>query len=433
MAVGLSAFALLPAAAEAEPTSTEHGVNRDKLAKQAERVVEKKRGIDVIKISRCSPSKRKGKLDYSKWICYWRAEGRWPGDVPYHCAGDARWKRKGNRWIVDRCNNRMQPMAPLLDVPNPHPTFGYNDDWIFEDPRAFDMAAETGSQVARTGVSWAGVEPERGAYNWWSLDRMYERLLERGQRPLWALMVAPCWAQGDPGRCDTAHPAPRHYDAYADFAVKVAQRYPQSAGIEVWNEPNYPRFWGGWPDAELYSKMLKQTADAIHAQAPGMPVVSGGLSPHADSDRNAIGFSNFLDAMYRHGGAQAADAIGIHPYPGVGPSQDYIGDVRVYLGKVQRVLAKHGDSATPLWATEFGVSTTGPHAFDAGHQARAIIELYELFRRVHKIDLAIVHRFVEDPGLAGREAGFGVVSENFVPKPAYCALAAVRSARAGAC
>ena len=94
----------------------------------------------------------------------------------------------------------------------------------------------------------------------------------------------------------------------------------------------------------MYAKMLKEVASAVHAQAPGMPVVSAGFSPHADTDNNAIGFSNFLDKLYKFGAAQQADAIGIHPYPGVGPAQDYIGDVRVYLGKIQQVLARNGDS-----------------------------------------------------------------------------------------
>ena len=77
-------------------------------------------------------------------------------------------------------------------------------------------------------------------------------------------------------------------------------------------------------------------------------------------------------------------------------------------------------------ADEFGVSTTGPHAFEAGHQGRALVELYELLRRVHKVDLAIVHRFVEDPGLGGREGGFGVLGKNLSPKPAFCDLARLR-------
>jgi hypothetical protein len=403
-------FAVAPASAS-KPGGTEHGVNRAKLAKKAEKVIEERNGIELRKISRCGPKKRKGRLDFSKWVCEWRAEGMWPGQVPYHCAGKALWKRQNGRWRVERCKNTKQPMAPLLDVPNPHPIFGYNDNWIFHGNHALDLLDQGGGQVARTSLAWWGVEGNQGSYNWYGSDQLYDRLQDRGIKPLWVIVEAPCWAQPNPGGCQSGNnqlrPAPQYYDEMAKFAVAAAKRYPDSVGIEVWNEPN-------------------TVADALHQQAPGMPVVSAGLSPHADTDNNAIGFSNFLDKMYQFGAAQQADAIGIHPYPGVGPAQDYIGDVRVYLGKVQNVLAKYNDSATPFWATEFGVSMTGPHAFEIGHQARALTELYDLFRHVNRVDLAVVHRFVEDPGLPGREGGFGVLHQNLNPKPAYCALTELR-------
>jgi hypothetical protein len=420
----------VPFATASRPGDTEHGVDRSKLALKAERVIEERNGIEVLKISRCGPKKRKGRLDFSKWVCEWRAEGVWPGEIQYHCAGKAVYKRKQRRWRVDRCNNRLQPVAPLLDSPNPHPVFGYNDNWIFKSERELTLLEDAGGQVARTSLAWFGVEGTKGSYRWYGVDELYQRLLARGIRPLWVLIDAPCWAQPNPGACNSGNsqlrPAPQHYDEMADLAVEVARRYPESVGIEVWNEPNYPKFWGGWPEPDKYAKMLKEVATAMHARAPGMPVVSGGLSPHADSDRNAIGFSNFLDKMYKFGAAQQADAIGIHPYPGVGPSQDYIRDVRVYLGKVQNVLAAYDDSDTPLWATEFGVSTTGPHAFEAGHQGRALLELYDLMRHVHKVELAVVHRFIEDPGLGGREGGFGVLSKGLDPKPAFCDLSRLR-------
>ena len=136
------------------------------------------------------------------------------------------------------------------------------------------------------------------------------------------LLDAPCCAQADPGACaggkDELHPAPEHYDEFAEFAVAAAKRYPDSIGFEVWNEPNYPLLLGWAARARRdYAKMLKTVADALHSQAPGMTVVSAGLSPHADTDTSgSIGFRDFLIEMYEHGAAQKADAIGIHPYPG---------------------------------------------------------------------------------------------------------------------
>jgi hypothetical protein len=171
--------------------------------------------------------------------------------------------------------------------------------------------------------------------------------------------------------------------------------------------------------------MLSSAAAQVHAAVPSMPVVSGGLSPHGENDGGAIGFRAFLERLYELGAAQRADAIGIHPYPGVGPTEDYVAAVRIQLGKIQIVMQKAGDSA-PLWATEYGVSTSGEHAFSPAAQGPALAELYEIFRRIDRIDLAIVHRMIDVPSLAGREAGFGIVDEALKAKPALCSVAAVR-------
>jgi hypothetical protein len=419
-----------PVASASQPGDTEHGVNRAKLMAKAERIVETRNGIDVLRISKCGPQKkRRGKLNYSKWICMWRAEGTYAGGIHYACAGKAVYKRKKRIWRVDRCENSRQPMAPLLDTPNPEPTFGFNDDWIFQSVAALDLLDQTESEVARLSLPWSGVEPTRGAFNWHGSDVLYERLLDRGIRPLWVLMDAPCFAQrAAPANCRYSTPAPAFYDEFAQFAVTVAKRYPESIGIEVWNEPNYPFFWGGPPDPQEYAAMLKTVAAELHQQAPGMTVVSAGLSPHADTDTSgAIGFRDFLIEMYERGAAQKADAIGIHPYPGVGPTEDYETDVRVYLGKVQNVMDRYGDGTRPLWATEFGVSTAGDQAFSPEGAGEAIGNLLTMFQRIRGIELAIVHRFTEDPSLAGREGGFGVLNKDLTPKPAFCRLAAVRA------
>ena len=420
-----------PGAVASQPGDTEHGVNRKKLAGTAERVVEQRKGIEVLKVSKCGPQKRKGRPNYSIWVCMWRAEGVYPGEVPYHCAGKAVWKRKRDRWRVERCNNRLQPMAPLLATPNPPPTFGFNEDWVSQPVEALDLLDRTQSQVARTTLAWGGVEPTRGAANWRGTDVLYDRLMARGIRPLWVMIGAPCFAQQNPGACaagdNRLHPKPQYYDELAEFAVTAARRYPNSIGFEVWNEPNYPKYWGGPPEPGDYAQMLKAVADELHSKVPGMAVVSAGLSPHADTDTSgSMGFRNFLIEMYERGAAQKADAIGIHPYPGVGPGQDYLGDVRVYLGKIQNVMDRYDDGQSPLWATEFGASTTGERAFDPQTAGRAVSELLEMFPRIRGIELALVHRFVEAPALPGREGGFGVLSKDLTPKPAFCDLAAVR-------
>ncbi len=426
--------------AQAGAGSKEHGVNRAKLAKKATAKVEKRNGIDVLRVSRCGPKKKKrGRLNYSTWICEWRAAGLYPGEVSYACAGDAKWKRKKRRWIVEPCVNQRQPQVPLLATPNPHPLWGLNDDWanhLFMGGNAhakqvLGLLDGTHSNVIRMNLLWSVVEKNRGSYDWSAFDRLNQIFTEHGLKPLWVVLAAPCWAQPSPSGCaagnDKLRPAPAFYDELARFAAAGAVRYPNAIGFEIWNEPNYPRFWGGViPDPAEYSEMLKKAASAIDAAAPAMPVISGGLSPHADTDKHAIGFSNFLRAMYASGAAQQVDAIGIHPYASVGPAEDYVADVRVYLGKIRAVMQAAGDAAKPMWATEWGISTTGPHAYTPEQQAAALGELYEMMRRVDSIPLMILNGLLDNPALSEREAGWGIVNPDKSRKPAFCAINAFR-------
>src|SRR5918992_3513885 len=153
--------------------------------------------------------------------------------------------------------------------------FGYNDDWVQQITK-LDTLAGSSADIARTGLFWDAVQPTSvNVRAWATFDVLYSQMLARGIRPLFILYAAPCWAQA--GSCrQGAHPSPEYYDELGDFAARAAQRYPQAAGIEVWNEPNYEIYWGGTPDPESYGEMLKAVVPKIKAANPSMPVVTAG-------------------------------------------------------------------------------------------------------------------------------------------------------------
>jgi len=55
------------------------------------------------------------------------------------------------------------------------------------------------------------------------------------------------------------------------------------------------------------------------------------------------------------------------------------------------------------------------------------VRIYDLFRRVADVPVLVFHRFSDQPGDSGdKEEGYGVITSDAHPKPAYCAMAAVR-------
>lgn len=393
----------------------------DAKLKQMVKAQLKAGGLTAKGVSSCRP-KRGGKV----MVCKWRAEGLFPGEIRYECVGKARLIVAKHTWKLDPCNNLIEPMVPLLPFPGPHPEFGFNEDWLVQAGRLDELAA-AGGNVARTGLYWDAVEPVAQHNNLWApFDALYVQMRLRGIKPLWVLQAAPCWAQA--GECKRAsHPSPDYYDEFADFAARVAQRYPDSLGLEVWNEPNWALYWGGEPDPEAYGNMLATVASAIHEAKPGMPVITAGLSPHISNTSDAIAYESFLRRAYATGGPQQADAIGAHAYPNRRYTEDYLGNIRVNLFRYKRVMDEFGDGAKPIWVTETGTSTTEDDGFNADQQADALAKMYTLFRRIDNIPVVIYHRFVDQPGNPKvNERGFGVLEANGNRKPSYCAVAGAR-------
>jgi hypothetical protein len=423
LGAGLAGVVALLALALAAPVSADNDPKyTDAQLKKMVKHELRELGLTPKGVSNCRPKRGKRVM-----VCKWRAEGLWPGEVAYECVGKARMVVRRKTWKVDPCNNIKEPMVPLLDTPGPHPVFGYNDDWI-QQAGLLDELVAGGGEVARTGMYWDAVEQDSPSGRYWApFDAIYARMKTLGLRPLWVLQAAPCWAQGG-GGCDRgAHPSADHFDEFAAFAVRVADRYPDSLGLEVWNEPNWGLYWGGTPDPEAYGQMVAAVASAVHEQEPGMPVITAGLSPHINSEGDAMAYDQFLRQAYQTGGPQLADAIGTHPYPNRRYVEDYLGNIRVNLYRYLQVMQEFGDGTKPMWVTETGTSTTEDDGFNSEQQADALAKMYTQFRRIENIPVVIYHRFVDLPGYwKSNERGFGVFEAGGNPKPAYCAVAAAR-------
>ena len=416
----LLALAALILFAAAPATSGAAKVSDKKLKKLLTKELAAK-GLSVKGISACKPKSKK------KIVCRWRAEGTFPGDQPYECAGRAKYAVKKKAWTIDPCNNVEEPRMPLGPL-QPHPLFGFNEDWNLHLDK-FDLIPGTGANIARQGLFWEAVERNPGAgYDWSEMDAMYNGFLARGIRPLWVLYAAPCWAQS--GSCQSgAHPAEQYYDEFAAFAAAGAQRYPESIGFEIWNEPNFRLYWGGDPDPEAYARMIQTVAPAIKAADPTVPVLTAALSPHINSEANAMAYDEFLRRVYDTGAPALTDAIGTHPYPNRRFSEDYLGNIRVNLYRTWNIMNNNGDGSKPIWVTETGVSNVGEdESYTPDQQAVALANIYDMLRRIaHPIPVVVYHRFRDKPNDPRiKEQGYGVIEPGGGLKPAYCSIARAR-------
>jgi polysaccharide biosynthesis protein PslG len=306
---------------------------------------------------------------------------------------------------------------------------GFNEAITPGDDGAGTLIADSGASFVRVALNWATVEPSEGNMNWDAYDAINEELTGAGLKPLWTVTSAPCWAAGK--TCAEVVPslAPDsdHIQAYADLVAEVAERYPDSLGIEVWNEPNIPNFWRPAPDPMLYREMLALSADAVHETGTGVPVLMSGPSPttadQVAEDPEKIGFVPFIEQVMSGPDAPDVDAIGLHPYSLLQVGADPV-DESLKLFEQGKEAAASVAPDLPIWVTEVGLTTAGQYAVTPEEQASGLEAIVGAIAD-DGVPVISIHRFFDqvDPPLQFEE-GFGVVGpDRQTPKPSFCSAA----------
>lgn len=313
----------------------------------------------------------------------------------------------------------------------------------FTTAQQIDLTARAGATIDRLGVFWGAVEPtppvtRRGrrvhAYNWAPVVRLYKAMHSAGIRPVALASGTPKWARQRgwkrPGACRAPHgklcsypPSRQHLSDWRAFIEALMRRFPQVLALEVWNEPNLPRFFAPHPSPALYSRLLRAADRAAHLSGVPATILTGGLTSSASHARGLIPAARFLKSIYELAGKASFDGIGTHPYP-QGPP--WVPSMSANLNRLRRVRDLFHDRATPLWITEVGVGGTSarPGEGSVGLAGQGPI-LARMYRSTQNGDVRafMIYTLRDSPTEGPKFEPFGVVRANLRAKPAYCYLA----------
>jgi hypothetical protein len=322
----------------------------------------------------------------------------------------------------------------------------------FGTMQQIDLTSRAGASVDRLAVSWAAVERRppveaNGSrvhrFNWALVTRSYDAMLSAGIRPIVLAYGTPEWARESgwdrPGTCRAAYgelcsypPSPRRIADWRAFIAGLMRRFPRMVAIEVWNEPNIPRFFAPAPSPALYSRLLQAAHAAAHASGVPAPVLTGGLAAGTSKTGAGIPAAQFLSGVYRQAGKASFDGIASHPYP-QGPP--WVAQMTANLDQLRRVRDRFGDRETPLWITEVGVGgAPAPRLKGSVDPARQGPLLVRMYRSTENTDVrAFLFYALRETKTEGPHfEPYGVVRANLQPKPAYCYVAS-HLGRVGLC
>jgi hypothetical protein len=219
-------------------------------------------------------------------------------------------------------------------------------------------------------VEWFALEPQKGAWNFEILDKSLELAEKHQVEPLMYLGFSPIWASSRPEEESTYGPGkaapPHNIEDWRNYVRTVATRYKgRIKYYELWNEPNFPRFYSG--STETLLTLSREAYQILKEVDPNIIVIS----PSATDGENGI---SWLDEYLNQGGGDYADIIGFHFYVMPNPPEAILPLIK----QVQAVMKKHDISDKPLWNTEAGFLAQEVWPYDSPEAAAYVARSYIL-------------------------------------------------------
>ena len=299
-------------------------------------------------------------------------------------------------------------------------------------------------------IDWGEVELAPAEYDFSQLDAIVNDGNAAGLKILMKFFHAPAFYRSDTSGLMPSDPA-----TFGAFMNAVAARYAGKVrAYELWNEENLDRETGpGNVDPANYLPLLKAGYTGVKSADPGALVLLGAPSPTTTNIPGSImDDTSYLQGLYAINGGEVAqyfDVLSAHPSgfsnppdctpttPECSLSGAWNEDDSFYafnrVSQYHDILVQNNDAGKKIWFTEFGYcsNSTPPAGYeyctsiDASTQARFLVQAFQMARALDYV--AGMMQWNLNFQLAVPQTdekwGFGVIRDDWSPRPAYSALA----------
>ncbi len=200
--------------------------------------------------------------------------------------------------------------------------------------------------------------------------------------------------------------------AFAQYAYTLAKELKGKVKyFEVWNEPNTDGFWKPKANPKDYANLLKYVYPAVKKGNPDAVVIGMTVAGLDIEFMEKVLAENVYDFM---------DAISVHPY--CTPKSPEEAEIFEKIKSFYESLRKYGKQK-PIWITEVGWPTNTGGGVSEDKQADFVIRQYLLTLANPFVKTNFIYWFGPDgDDETWAEDRFGIIHQDYSPKPAYIAL-----------
>jgi hypothetical protein len=345
--------------------------------------------------------------------------------------------------------------APSTSTPSsPTGAFGYGFQlqlWDFNPDakkQTMGLVQQAGFNWAKEQIQWDAVETAPGQYDWSQLDGIVAAASAANLKLMLSVEHAPPF-----DRTASSGLFPGDPNTYKTFMQALASRYAgKVAAYEIWNEENLSREAGpGNVDPSHYLPILEAGTNGVRAGDPNAMVLLGAPSPTGVNSADAMDDVQYLNGLYAINTGEAKayyDALSAHPSgfsnppdctpqtPQCSLSGGWNNDPSFFafyrVSQYRDVMVQNGEASKKIWFTEFGYcsSSTPPSGYEycksltAQNQADFLVQAFKMARGLDYVGGMVVWNlnFQIAVGPTDEKWGFGVLRDDWSPRPAYSAL-----------
>ncbi len=319
--------------------------------------------------------------------------------------------------------------------------------------RDLRLVTDAGFHWQKTLFQWRNIEGScKGCFDWNDADRVVKASAQAGVNIVARLDFQPSWARKD----GASNGPPDNYQDFADFVTAFVSRYSGSstigrvAAVEIWNEVNLDREWGGQTinsqQAADYVRLLSAGYQAAKAADPSVTVVSAGLSPTGVSNGRSADDVQYLQWLYDAGIKGKYDVLGAHGNTQAPEVDAALGSLpqfphgSFYFRRVEQlrdVMVRNGDQDKRVWLLEFGWTSDTVHpnyswfAVSEDKKASNIVKAFQYARDHWRPWIGVMTLWtMSDPSWTPdrEEYWWAITNPDGTTRPAYAGLLKARAA-----
>lgn len=266
--------------------------------------------------------------------------------------------------VRQRSADATPHLAPFAQV-NPYGvnTFLADDVEHWKREKTMEMIAAAGIGWIKQGFLWSEIEPARGSHwdekyqqdAWKKYDEIVALAERYGVRIIARLDHTPAWARPPD---TTPHTPPSDPEDFARFVGTFVKRYRGRVQyIQIWNEPNLAKEWGGRVDPAGYARLLRAAYRSAKAADPNVVVLSAPMAMTNERSDRAMPELDYWRALYALGAGEyfdvmCASAYGLDQPPTAPPDPATINVRRIEL--LRQLMVEAGDGDKAMWLNEYG-------------------------------------------------------------------------------